>query len=277
MSRKKTSESLLYDFWFPKSATDIIIVTSEENSEKKSVDARTTSENYSFLDNVGDRDALISAGMFLARHYPKAKIKHLFPRTFHDKDDSSANLLVIGGPKNNALCKRLMARIASQVSYSLDDWTMCVGDTKYSYDHDDIRGMRRDLGYFACFQNHLNTKNRIVLVNGINTFGVVGALQAFSDLALCRANFSAIEAVARNSSGSINFECFFEVSVQNCETLDCTKVVVDPPSVELKNVFVVGGGEGKSQRLEKDPVQGLPHTDPPQGSASSKVRGLLKW
>lgn len=243
----KSPGNPLFDFWFPKNTSDVIVVTSEENAEKKSIDALTTSENYSFLDNVGDRDTLIDTGMFLSRHYPKARIKQLFPRNFNDKDDSSSNIVVIGGPANNSLCKRFMTSIESQVSYSFTDWTMRVLGNKYEDIHDKINGMKKDYGYFSSFSNPLNKRNRIILINGINTFGVVGAFKAFSDLNLSKANFDTVRSVTNDAECGVEFECFFEVTVHNCELLDCTKVVIDYPTVDRDNVFPIGAEDTKSQ------------------------------
>ena len=267
--------SNIYDFWFPRKTTEISIVTSQENAGKRSIDAITTSETYSFLDNVGDKDALLDTGMFLSRHYPKARIRRLFPREFNDRDDSASNLVVIGGPINNSLCKRLMSALDSQVSYSPSTGSMKVSDVQYDCVHDDKNGMQKDYGYFAAFPNRLNKANRVVLMSGITTFGVVGAFKAFSDLMLSKLNFDTIRSITGRNQGSVSFECFFEVAVHNCGLLDCTKVLIDYPSVGADQAFAINAEDGKSIRSEPSRVIVGPTRSKVSATASSRIRDLL--
>ena len=264
----------IYEFWFPRKTTEIIIVTSQEPEEKKSVDAFTTSETYSFLDNVGDKDALLDTGMFLSRHYPKARIKRLFPREFNDRDDSASNLVVIGGPINNSLCKRLMSEIESQVAYSPSTGSMRVSGVEYECVHDDTKGMQKDYGYFATFANRLNKANRVVLTSGITTFGVVGAFRAFSDPVLSKLNFETIRSLTGQGQ-SIAFECYFEVPVHNCELRDCTKVLVDYPIVLANQVFGISAEHGKSIRTSPSKVMVGSTDSEAARKSSSRVRDLL--
>ena len=237
----KHHRNCIYELWFPKKIKEIFVITSEEPSNKKSEDASTTSENYAFLDNVGDKDALIETSIFLTRYYPNANLKRLFPREFNERDDFDKNLVIIGGPINNNICERVMDRIKSNVKYSTTDWNMQVNDMHYDSIYSDDNGMEKDYGYFAAFANPIRLSNRIVLLNGMNTFGVVGAFRAFSDLDESYNNFITINDKVKSFSGtgSFNFECFFEVFVHNCGLKDCTKVVIDCPIVESKKIFLI--------------------------------------
>ena len=72
---------------------------------------------------------------------------------------------------------------------------------------------------------------------------------------------------------TINFECFFEVFVHNCEYKDCTKVVIDCPIVEDDKIYSFNSGsdiKASNMRLE------VPFNDSSSRKENSiKVKALL--
>ena len=200
--------------------------------------------DYTYLDNLGDQDALLELIVFLSRHYPNTTIRH-----FHSGDlpdgQVSGNLVVLGGPGSNdignSVCAEMMAEMNSRVSYSEDCEQMTIrtgqnravelraeyhsGTSSGATAH---RRIRKDVGYFARFPNLLDRESAVVLVNGIHTTGVLGAARAFSDRPDALPNF---HTVLKTGAGSSGFECYFKVPVLSGD--------VRVPSVEIEQVFPI--------------------------------------
>ena len=188
-------EELIFRFWFPRGTSTIWVVCPQDHDPSEYADR--SSPDYTYLDNLGDQDALLELMVFLSRHYPSATIQH-FSSGDLPAGHTSGNLVVLGGPGStadigNSVCKEMMEAVRSQVSYSDDCEQMKVvmgEDTslelraEYHGGSDSNtagqRRMREDIGYFARFPNPLNEESAVVLVNGIHTTGVLGAAKAFT-------------------------------------------------------------------------------------------------
>ena len=240
----RIQEELIFRFWFPRETSTIWVVCPQDHAPSEYADR--SSLDYTYLDNLGDQDALLELMVFLSRHYPNATIRHFSSGDLPD-GHTSGNLVVVGGPGStsdigNSICAEMMETISSRVSYSGDCEQMTVvrGKTvslelRAEYrDGPSSRGtagrrrIREDVGYFARFPNPLNGECRVVLVNGIHTTGVLGAARAFSERREALPNF---HAVLRTGASSTEFECYFKVPVLGGN--------VRVPSVEIEDVFRV--------------------------------------
>jgi hypothetical protein len=128
-------EELIYRLWFPRQTSTIWVVCPQIHQPGEF--AERSSPDYTYLDNLGDTDALLEVMVFLSQYYPTATIE---PFTADDLPDghTSGNLVVIGGPGSaddisNEICKDMMRHVGSHVSYSADCEQMTVargnGDT----------------------------------------------------------------------------------------------------------------------------------------------------
>lgn len=228
----------IYDVWFPKATKEITIIISEEAASKKSEDAVTTSENYAYLDNVGDKDTLFEVIIFLARHYPKAILKRLFPREFNEREDLNKNLVIIGGPAHNEIYSRFRDKCGALIGYNLEYWTISFQDKMYESHYSEEKGMQMDYGSFSSFKNPFMHEHKIILINGISTFGALGAFYAFSDRDEATWNYKYINDHQIDVQVFKGFETLVEVKVYNCNLLDCTKVSVDCPLIEPDNTKI---------------------------------------
>jgi hypothetical protein len=224
VSLTRVLQELIYQIWFPRDTKAIWVVCPQINEPGEFADR--TSADYTYLDNLGDTDALLENMVFLSRLYPKAVIEHF---SSHDlpRGHSTNNLVVIGGPGSaedigNVLCQQMMSLMKSAVSYSADCERMSVQSlcgevvTLTSDLLGSLAGnrgaLRHDHGYFGRFPNPLNNNSAVVLINGIHTPGVLGAARAFTDRNESLRNFHTVFSRVANPRA---FECHFEVSILN--------------------------------------------------------------
>ena len=239
----RIQEDLIFQLWFPRETSTIWVVCPEDHTPSAYADR--SNPDYTYLDNLGDQDALLELMVFLSRHYPNATIEH-FSSGNLPEGHTSGNLVVVGGPGStsdisNTVCAEMMEAINSRVSYSDDCAHMTVVlnkgpslelGAKYrdvpSSNTEEQRRIREDIGYFSRFPNPLNEESTVVLVNGIHTTGVLGAARAFSERREASPNFHTALGM---SATPIGFECYFKVRVLNGN--------VRVPSVEIDQVFLV--------------------------------------
>ncbi len=220
--------AMVHKLWFPPGTTSIRVVCPQVL--KPTAFAARSDPDYTYLDNLGDTDALLDLMVFLSRRYPSADISQHSANDL-PRDHASDNLVVIGGPGDteeisNQICQMFMSEIGSRVSYSDDCNTMIVKgadgvDREFSAQMAPATGaavnastfaVRRDHGYFARFPNPLSGDTSVILVNGIHTPGVLGAGRAFGDRAGALKNYYAV--LARGADPA-KFECHFDVRVIN--------------------------------------------------------------
>ncbi|MEZ6137011.1 MAG: hypothetical protein R3C53_19120 [Pirellulaceae bacterium] len=262
ISQSRIHRELIYRFWFPRETATIWVVCPKIHEPGEFADR--SSPDYTYLDNLGDTDALLGLMVFLSQYYPNATIQH-----FNSEDlpegHTCSNLVVIGGPGSdeisNTVCKDMMSTVKSQIAYAADCEKMsvvCDGivasdlQADYRFRKTTHRGLIENLkrlfnrnsckpneltadwGYFARFANPLNENATVLLVNGIHTAGVAGAAMAFGERQEAMRNF---EAVHTSGVDVKNFECYFRVPVLNGQ--------VRLPLIESSKV--IGIEQAKSQ------------------------------
>lgn len=248
MPESRIQEELVYGFWFPRETSTIWVVCAQIQEPGEFADH--SSPDYTYLDNLGDTDALLEVMVFLSQYYPKATIAQ-FSSDDLPEGHTSGNLVILGGPGSdeisNKLCAEMMGAMHSSVKYSSDceqmTITMATGETvelRAEYrtngkgtDRPSQLGLRKDQGYFARFDNPLNANAGVVLINGIHTTGVLGAARVFSERREALQNFHAVRASGANPT---RFECYFEVPVLNGQ--------VRVPIVDQRNICTLGRTDG---------------------------------
>lgn len=217
---------LVHALWMPPDTKTIWVVCPQIKSPGEF--ANRASLDYTYLDNLGDTDALLEVMGFLSRFYPSATIEK-FSADDLPRGHVNSNLVVIGGPGtedgiSNRVCREMMLMVGACVSYSADCDRMVInlpGGPPQQLTAETQAGatppasesqfsLRRDYGYFARFPNPLNADAAVVLINGIHTAGVLGAARAFGDRREAVRNF---HQAFQQQSGSLAFESYFEVEV----------------------------------------------------------------
>lgn len=241
-----------FKIWFPKNTKQIFIVPGKEPFPI--LDAELTSSNYALLDYVGDKDAVYECAKLLSRRYPNANI------TLEPSDKKSllqnfdCNMVVIGGPggdeyinpngkqenvNGNDITKLLMfseshiikqsAISRSIVKYSSDcEHLILGGGYNYCADYDKSGIMTSDYGYFASIVNPWNPKYQIIIIHGIHTLGVLGAVKIFSDDTLSSENILMLRKLGLANSFN-EFECIFKVPVFNGK--------IGVPKLSIENLY----------------------------------------
>ncbi|MBL9141677.1 MAG: hypothetical protein JNK53_07405, partial [Phycisphaerae bacterium] len=219
-------QQLIHALWMPPDTKTIWVVCPQIKSPGEF--ANRASLDYTYLDNLGDTDALLEVMVFLSRFYPSATIEK-FSAADLPRGHVNGNLVVIGGPGtedgiSNRVCHEMMSMVGACVSYSADCDRMVIklpGGPQQELTAETQAGvttptsesqfsLRRDYGYFARFPNPLNADAAVVLINGIHTAGVLGAARAFGDRREAVRNF---HQAFQNQSGSLSFESYFAVDV----------------------------------------------------------------
>lgn len=232
--------------WFSGATDKTIYVI---GGRDKSLDKKDDAENALNEDiyKYGDKDTFIDTCMFLAKYFNRADLEK---RTsdggnIYDSD----HMVIIGGPgrpkdPGNKYCKDMMDAIKSKATYDYDhDYYLEVNGKKLrAKAKADGKGLESDIGYFATFILP-ETGKRIILINGINTTGVLGAFKAFSDDPKSTANIrTLLKAVSADSDrfqkykdGIIEFECIFDVK----PSIDGVMV----PKINADSIFFIDHSE----------------------------------
>lgn len=245
ISTSRILSEMVFALWFPRSTNTIWVVCPQIHHPGEFADR--SSADYTYMDNLGDTDALLDLMVFLSRHYPTATIGHFCARDL-PPGHTSGNLVVIGGPGEGAeigndTCRVMMSEIRSRVSYSEDCSQMVVereGEQQEQFEAEldpsveatggQVRfGLRQDRGYFARFPNPLNENTAVVLVNGIHTRGVLGAGKAFADRREALRNYHSVFTCGVDPR---RFECHFAVRVVNGD--------VQVPEVAARDIHPLG-------------------------------------
>ncbi len=181
------------------------------------------------LESLGDKDSLLEVMTFLNRNYRNVNIPMYAADNFQNQFES--NLVVIGGPGDeggdeNNVCKIMMEKMKSKVSYSDDCEKLLYKEQVYKATKKGNKTIK-DYGYFARFPNPFNQRSTVILINGIHTFGVLGASKAFSDHPNAQGNIrKLLNRFNLDDVKQSSFECFFPVEVLN-QNVVCPDIVED--------------------------------------------------
>ena len=219
----------LNKIWFPHNSGIIHVVTSSESDKREF--ASPDSDNYMFLENLGDKDALLEVMTFLNRNYRNFKLPMYAADEF--KTHIEHNLVVIGGPGDgcdetdgNSVCSLMMDKMDVKVTYSEDCEKMLYKNQEFVAVKKGNRTIK-DYGYFARFPNPFNPNSSVVLINGIHTFGVWGAAKAFSDHPSAQENIKRLmDKLNIDDIKQASFECFFSVDVLP-QSVVCPNIDID--------------------------------------------------
>jgi len=217
----------LNKIWFPNNSDIIHVITSTE-SEKREF-ASLESDNYMFLENLGDKDALLEVMTFLNRNYRNLKLPMYSADEFNSHIEH--NLVIIGGPGDedgdgNSICSLMMDKMDVKITYSEDCEKMLYKGHEYMATKKGNKTVK-DYGYFARFPNPFNPKSSVILIHGIHTFGVWGAAKAFSDHPSAQENIKKLmDKLNIDDIKQASFECFFPVDVLQ-QSVVCPSIDVD--------------------------------------------------
>lgn len=174
--------------------------------------ARTGSPEFLYLARFGDLDALVEVLTLLPKLFPDAEAKYVTSKEVQRKD-RQGNLIVVGGPDFNDLTADLLESQSLPFEYREKGKDTVIYEVASGREFPLIRKKGRvcqDYGVFARFPNPLNKRNTVIMIGGLQTFGVLGAVQAFGMNAAGRKN---VKRVMKRCSGSLRFVTLIPVEV----------------------------------------------------------------
>lgn len=221
---------LAHDFWNLASHMTTLIIVAPDTRRQEAVSRHS---DYSELNFVGDKDAVLRACVHLARLFPQIDIV-VYPASWLPDSSRTSPLLVAGGPLGaegrggNKLAAEIVEYYSLPISYDLEREPPCLtwDGTDYSTEYDRFGQISQDGAFTARLPNPWNPEVDVVLVQGTHTYGGLGALKAFTDRSAAAHNVD----VVRTSAGrDLHFAAVF-----------CAKVaggVLLPPRLHATNVF----------------------------------------
>jgi hypothetical protein len=143
--------------------------------------------NYVYLDNLGDKDAIVDISILVGRLYPEVTLERYTSNDF-PKDILEGNLIVIGGVGSdkypgNKITKIFIDKLNIPIANDVECEKLFVGNEVLEgvYEGEPTKSpLVKDYGFFARFKNPFNPSSRVVMIFGLHTLGVLGATRCFS-------------------------------------------------------------------------------------------------
>lgn len=199
---KKISHSIYYKLLWGFNEGDLIYIVCPE-LEKPKKRQEPEPEEFLYLGKYGDIDSLVALQVSLSRLYPMLQIKVCTSEEFSRFPGTpyANNLIVIGGPDYNKVAKTLMKYTPFEFIEKGKAVLLKIKQQKVFFK---AKFQRRggieeviDYGFFYKMPNPHNDKKKLIMINGIHTYGVYGAAKCFS----------------------LNEECEADISISNCKII----------------------------------------------------------
>lgn len=181
---KEAPESLLYfkSLWGFRDVDQVYVVCPElEEPEKRQY---PEPQEFLYLGKYGDIDSLIVIYSSLNKIYPQLSMKFCTSEEFKNIPGNpyASNLILIGGPDYNKVTDSFMKYTPFEFSQDETDETTLVykqGNRIFRPEfklHQEIV----DYGFFLKIPNPYNPDKKLIMINGIHTYGVYGSAKCFS-------------------------------------------------------------------------------------------------
>lgn len=223
-ARSDYAAALMQKVWFDAPRDSMRVVCPPSFDDLDSANLR--SPNHIYLDNFGDKDAFVEIAIFLAKTYGIHVVPVLSDR-FEPRRDFRSDLVVLGGPGapgegGNRLTAELMKRVNCTVTYDLQGASILfggreAGSKSFTSSFDERGYLRTDFGYFGRFPNPFSPGRVCIMIHGIHTSGVLGAVQAFTDGVAGPKNAKTV--LSLGQAESLFFEAIMRVDVFDGEVL----------------------------------------------------------
>lgn len=199
------------------STTRISVVCPELPPAYRPRFARRSSPEFVDLARYGDLDTLVEVLSLLPKLFPTAEVRHQTAAKI-TSSDRAENLVVVGGPDFNRLTAELMRPRDFPFKYRLRTrkWALVESSTgrEFPLEVTATGRVTEDYGLFARFPNPFNRRNAVVMIGGLQTFGVLAAAQAFGPSTTGRAN---ARKVTRRCVGTPRFAVIVPVTVSGSQ------------------------------------------------------------
>lgn len=199
--------------WFGgTSPREVTIVCPELPPSYQPKYAKDDSPEFVNLAHFGDLDALVEVLTLLPKLLPNTVVKYITSEEVQRKD-KNGTLIVIGGPDFNTLTEMLLEDLSFPFKYrqKSGETIFYEVDTKQEFNIQKRgKGALNDYGLFARFPNPWNKSKAIIMIGGLQTFGVLGAVQAFAMSTIGKRN---VKKVLRRCADPLHFATLVPVKV----------------------------------------------------------------
>jgi hypothetical protein len=185
LERTHTPDYYFRALWGFGEFDEVLVICSELDEPEKR--QRPEPNEYLYLSKYGDVDSLLEVLVTLHRLYPRANVKYRSAGEVNAiREDFSPNVVVVGGPDYNAIAGHFAEHcpfeyltgekeedISLRHKESARVWTPEI-TLDPAGDH------ILDFGFFLKRRNPYNAAKRLIMIGGSHTYGVFGAIKAFS-------------------------------------------------------------------------------------------------
>lgn len=171
-----------------KKKINIICPTLPNNRKYRPSFASPRSSEYVELAKYGDLDALVELLEMLPILYPESAVNRMASQDVtvnHLKD----NLIILGGPDFNGVARDFIDRVELPIRYKSGNREAEFEDTRTGRRYRMIiksGRVHQDYGLFARFPNPFDPQKHVVMIGGLETFGVLGTARTFGFTAASR-------------------------------------------------------------------------------------------
>lgn len=184
---KETHQPTYYfkSLWGYDEYDSVLVICSELDEPEKR--QHPVPNEYIYLSKYGDVDSLVEVLVTLHRLYPHLDVK------FHSADEVKAipneftgNIILIGGPDYNRITGLFdqYSPYEYLVGATDEDISIMKKSTEEVYipkiEAESCRNKIVDYGFFLKMKNPYNHKKKLIMIGGPHTYGVFGAIKAFS-------------------------------------------------------------------------------------------------
>lgn len=184
---KESPKSILYfkSLWGFYETDQVYIVCPElEEPEKRQ---HPEPQEFLYLGKYGDIDSLIVVYSSLNKIYSQLNIKFCTSEEFKyiPGNPYASNLILIGGPDYNKVTEHFMEQTPFEFSQNSTDETILVHKQKNQVFKPEFKSQKNieevtDYGFFVKMPNPYNPDKKLIMINGIHTYGVYGTAKCFS-------------------------------------------------------------------------------------------------
>lgn len=123
---------------------------------------------------IGQAKALAQVSPSLTRAWRDIDVQNVYFSGEIAGSDLETDLILIGGPKTNALTRRVLDIVGEEMGCTQDNSTIIVGDRRFEGKVDD-NATGTDYGLVMRLSNPFSSGHRLIVLAGSHTFGTVAA------------------------------------------------------------------------------------------------------
>ena len=174
------------DIWGFEDFDDVMVACTELDDPEKLQHPEPW--EFIYLSKYGDLDALFEVETTVHELYPNAHVEHRTGNEILRARASAAysgHLVIVGGPDYNALAKHFENACPIEYSPAGPDNNIALrvkatAETLTPLRPEGEENHVVDYGFFAKFPNPYSPEKKLVMIGGAHTYGVFGAVRAFS-------------------------------------------------------------------------------------------------